>query len=167
MRMSDWSSDVCSSDLTGHKRPSVRSHFPKCPDDSERDDGDVKPAAQQLLPEQQPSSDHHRHAGNYIIERPTQGRQPDTAYGKHQSNDCDHRAEDYGRPILPGRCGDRLCHWHTPWLAFGLFACPRANEYRPIPASTPDMSSRSAAVTFGASAEIGRASCRERVCQYV
>src|SRR3546814_6889811 len=103
MRMSDWSSDVCSSDLTGHKRPSVRSHFPKCPDDSERDDGDVKPAAQQLLQEQQPSSDHHRHAGNYIIERPTQGRQPDTAYGKHQSNDCDHRAEDYGRPILPGR----------------------------------------------------------------
>src|SRR3546814_1756063 len=85
---------------------------------------------------------------------PTQGRQPDTAYGKHQSNDCDHRAEDYGRPILPGRCGDRLCHWHPPWLAFGLFACPRANEYRPIPARTPDMSSRSAAVTFGASAGI-------------
>src|SRR3546814_6779408 len=85
MRIIDWSSDVCSSVLhykqqsdeqhqggndTGHKRPSVRSHFPKCPDDSERDDGDVKPAAQQLLPEQQPSSDHHRHAGNYIIERP-------------------------------------------------------------------------------------------------
>src|SRR3546814_10156648 len=106
------------------------------------DDGDVKPAAQQLLPEQQPSSDHHRHAGNYIIERPTQGRQPDTAYGKHQSNDCDHRAEDYGRPILPGRYGDTLCHWHPPWLAFGLFACPRANEYRPIPARTPDMSDR-------------------------
>src|SRR3546814_20484789 len=104
MRISDWSSDVCSSDL--------------------------------------------------IIERPTQGRQPDTAYGKHQSNDCAHRAEDYGRPILPGRCGDRLCHWHPPWLALGLLACPRANEYRPIPSRTPDMYIRSAAVTFGAEAGI-------------
>src|SRR3546814_21070306 len=54
--------------------------------------------------------------------------------------------------MLLVRCGDRLVHWQPPWLAFGLFACPRANEYSPIPARTPDMSSRSAAVTFGASA---------------
>src|SRR3546814_9590408 len=126
MRISDWSSDVCSSDLMAHRGETVQ--MEQCwtnariatmagDDLGLIDDGVV--AAKD---------------GRIVYAGPADGA-PTTEARIH---DCE------GRLITPGLID---CHTHL------IHGGNRANEW--------------AMRLEGASYEIGRASCRERVCQYV